>query len=274
MSRRANAHVVASVLLVLGAMLLAPQVGRASTPAVSSPTTGGTGLGPSGSTSGSSQTQTRTQAQTSTTTTSPVQPGNVPVSAVGNGISVATHSSAMLRRGMHFAGTVPPSDAGQIVEIERLGRETHWAWAPTAHGTVGPDGSYAAFWPANHIGRFQIRAVLESATGSVARAGVASPALTVTVYRPAVATLFGPGFYGSTTACGETLRRGTIGVANRTLKCGMLVSLYYNGRTMIVPVIDRGPYANGADWDLTMATGRALGISTTVTVGAVSLPSQ
>jgi hypothetical protein len=37
-------------------------------------------------------------------------------------------------------------------------------------------------------------------------------------------------------------------------------------------VIDRGPYANGADFDLTMATGRALGISGTSQIGAVSLP--
>ena len=41
---------------------------------------------------------------------------------------------------------------------------------------------------------------------------------------------------------------------------------------MVVPVIDRGPYSNGADWDLTTAAGRALGVNTTVTIGAVSLP--
>ena len=41
---------------------------------------------------------------------------------------------------------------------------------------------------------------------------------------------------------------------------------------MIVPVIDRGPYANHADWDLTEATGRAMGINGTARIGAVSLP--
>jgi hypothetical protein len=40
-----------------------------------------------------------------------------------------------------------------------------------------------------------------------------------------------------------------------------------------VPVIDRGPYANGADWDLTEATDKALGIPGTATIGAVSLPA-
>ena len=45
------------------------------------------------------------------------------------------------------------------------------------------------------------------------------------------------------------------------------------GHTLEVPVIDRGPYANGADWDLTIATGKAIGITGTVKLGAVSLPT-
>ena len=40
-----------------------------------------------------------------------------------------------------------------------------------------------------------------------------------------------------------------------------------------VPVIDRGPYAHGANWDLTMATGRALGILGTDVIGAAAVPS-
>ena len=105
------------------------------------------------------------------------------------------------------------------------------------------------------------------------RAG-ASPTVTVTVYRSARATLYGPGFYGKRTACGVKLTRSTIGLANRTLRCGEHVSVYYQGRTLSVPVIDRGPYANGADFDLTMATGRALGIAGTEQIGAVSLPQR
>ena len=52
------------------------------------------------------------------------------------------------------------------------------------------------------------------------------------------------------------------------------MAVYYHGRTLVVPVIDRGPYANGADWDLTVATGKALGIEGTAQIGAVSLPSR
>ena len=99
------------------------------------------------------------------------------------------------------------------------------------------------------------------------------PTVAATVYRPSIATLYGPGFYGRKTACGHRLTRSTIGVANRTLPCGSKVSIDYHGRTLQVPVIDRGPYANHADWDLTMATGKAIGITGTVTLGAVSLPA-
>jgi rare lipoprotein A (peptidoglycan hydrolase) len=43
---------------------------------------------------------------------------------------------------------------------------------------------------------------------------------------------------------------------------------------IVVPVIDRGPYANHADWDLTEATAAKLGTPGIADVGAVSLPSH
>ena len=49
-----------------------------------------------------------------------------------------------------------------------------------------------------------------------------------------------------------------MGVAHRTLPCGTRVELFYAGRIVRVPVIDRGPYANNATWDLTVATAGAL----------------
>ena len=39
-----------------------------------------------------------------------------------------------------------------------------------------------------------------------------------------------------------------------TLPCGTMVTLRYGGRTITVPVIDRGPYVAGRDYDLTYAT--------------------
>jgi peptidoglycan lytic transglycosylase len=78
-----------------------------------------------------------------------------------------------------------------------------------------------------------------------------------------VATWYGPGFFGRRTACGQVLRRSTVGVAHRRLPCGTQVTVYYRGRIATVPVIDRGPYAHRAAWDLTQATARQLGIERT-----------
>jgi rare lipoprotein A (peptidoglycan hydrolase) len=71
---------------------------------------------------------------------------------------------------------------------------------------------------------------------------------------------YGPGFYGHRTACGKTLTTTLLGVANKTLPCGTMVSFRNpsNGRTITVPVVDRGPYVAGRQWDLTAATCRAI----------------
>ncbi|HEY1712395.1 MAG TPA: septal ring lytic transglycosylase RlpA family protein [Solirubrobacteraceae bacterium] len=232
---------------------------------------GGVGLSPGGSPITTTQTTT-----TGTTTTGPaptVQSGNVMVSTSGGGITLQTNASGILRKGLTFSGTAPTQLAGQTIQIQRSGHQTDWAWANTVTATIGSDGSFSALWQTNHIGQFAMRAVLAT-TSSQAEGASMTPALTTTVYRPSRATEYGPGFYGKKTACGQRLSRGTIGLANRTLRCGESVAVYYRGRTLVVPVIDRGPYANGADWDLTVATGKALGIKGTAQIAAVSLPTR
>jgi rare lipoprotein A len=83
-----------------------------------------------------------------------------------------------------------------------------------------------------------------------------------------IATWFGPGLYGQRTACGQTLTPEVLGVANRTLPCGTLVKVSYKGHTLIVPVLDRGPYSHiGADWDLTAGAAAALDITETARIG-------
>lgn len=86
------------------------------------------------------------------------------------------------------------------------------------------------------------------------------------VHPSGIATWFGPGFYGKQTACGQTLTPVVVGVANRTLPCGTLVSVTYEGHSLTVPVLDRGPYSHGADWDLTAGAAEALGITDTVRI--------
>ncbi len=122
-------------------------------------------------------------------------------------------------------------------------------------------------------GHIAVRAIIADAASSSQGHPAGAPETSQTgelaVYAPAVATYFGPGFYGSQTACGETMTPELIGVANRTLPCGTQVEVNYNGRSLVVPVVDRGPYANGADWDLTAATATVLGMTETETVGTI-----
>jgi rare lipoprotein A len=109
-----------------------------------------------------------------------------------------------------------------------------------------------------------------ASTGGAASPSAGSPATPVLkIHKTAIATWFGPGFYGQQTACGQTLTPAVVGVANRKLPCGTLVKVTYHGKPLTVPVVDRGPYANGADWDLTAAAAQALGIEETVHVATV-----
>jgi len=90
-------------------------------------------------------------------------------------------------------------------------------------------------------------------------------------YLPARATWYGPGFFGHRTACGTVLTHRTLGVANKRLACGTSVALEYRGRTVVVPVIDRGPYSHGVEYDLTYATARKLGMQQTSRLRAATL---
>jgi rare lipoprotein A (peptidoglycan hydrolase) len=65
--------------------------------------------------------------------------------------------------------------------------------------------------------------------------------------------------YGYGLACGGVLGRNQLGVAHKTAPCGTLITFSYAGRSLTVPVIDRGPYVTGREWDLTGATAEALG---------------
>jgi rare lipoprotein A (peptidoglycan hydrolase) len=89
-----------------------------------------------------------------------------------------------------------------------------------------------------------------------------------------VATWYGPGFYGHTTACGQKLTPKLVGLASRTLRCGTLVRISYRGHLLTAPVLDRGPYGNsGAVWDLTSGAARALEIKETVRIGTLVVGS-
>ncbi len=98
--------------------------------------------------------------------------------------------------------------------------------------------------------------------------GSASEARRLVSYRLAGASWYGPGLWGNGVACGGTLLPGTLGVANKTLPCGTRVTLRYHGREITVPVIDRGPYVAGREFDLTYAVKERLGFPGVGTVMA------
>lgn len=72
---------------------------------------------------------------------------------------------------------------------------------------------------------------------------------------------YGPGFYGKRTACGLAYTQEIVGVAHRSLPCGTKVTFRNpaNGKVVTAPVIDRGPYVNGRQWDLSAGLCKALG---------------
>jgi rare lipoprotein A len=174
----------------------------------------------------------------------------------GNGITVTSRVAALLHGTLWVTGT--SSSARTVVLQEQSGS----SWTTVASAPVSTSRSFQFAWHPRAVGSLILRVGLASGPR-------VSPPLTVDVYRTSTATLYGPGLWGRHTACGQKLTRRTLGVANRKLRCGTRVSILYRGRTIVVPVIDRGPYANHANWDLTMATGSALGMNGTATVGAL-----
>ncbi len=269
------------MLLVAGTAALGiPQAGLASSLTGAPGGSGGVGLGGSGGSGG-------TGAQPIVT-----QPADLTVSASADGITVATSESALMHQTVQFTGSAPASDAGDTIEIERMGPQTDSIWVSTAQTQVPAGGSFTVTWRASQSGLFSIRAALSPSTveGTLTSAGVgagaaptpqtastASGALSMTVYRPTVATWYGgPTMFGHHTACGEMLRPSTLGAANKTLPCGTQVRIYFAGRSIVVPVIDRGPYVTGVTWDLTEATAKAIGMLSIgrATIGTVTLPAE
>lgn len=190
------------------------------------------------------------------------------ITASGPQIAISTRAGTMVRKLARFRGSVPASAAGRTIAIERFAAKTQ-TWTAVAIATVGADGTYIARWRARFVGVHRVRAVLLSTSQAVAAS--ASPELAITVHRPAMATWYGPGFYGRRTACGVKMSRTLLGVAHKTLPCGTQVAVLYKGRRITVPVVDRGPFRRGTAYDLTAAAAQALGFEHTDRLGTIRL---
>lgn len=156
-------------------------------------------------------------------------------------------------------GSLFPKVSGRRVVVQQF---NDGKWRTIARPRVREGRFSAKFRPQETDRRRNLRAWFKGDGTSLGAKRTDS----LRVYRRDLATWYGPGFYGNTTACGRTLGYSTLGVAHRTLPCGTKVAIMYRGRTVTVQVIDRGPYAR-SNWDLTRETAERLRFSGTDSIG-------
>lgn len=181
--------------------------------------------------------------------------------AVAARVTAQTRQHVRAGRVALVKGVVRPARSGRTVHVQiSRGRD----WDTVDRARTGPGGRFRAAWRTRVPGRYAVRVVFRGDGSNAAASDRARGRLNV--YRPGHASWYGPGLYGNRTACGQTLGAGTLGVAHRSLPCGTRVTFRYRGRSVTVPVIDRGPFAAGREWDLTGATKRKLRFGSTGTV--------
>jgi rare lipoprotein A len=179
---------------------------------------------------------------------------------------LATGNSAFVGGALELKGFAAEA-AGHTVNIQS--RDVSGGWVTIATAAADKSGNFTTTWHPASAGQYELRAALSGA--QAADTTTASTTHTVRVYKRARASWYGPGFYGKRTACGHRLNRATTGVAHRSLACGTQVAIRYRGHSIVVPVIDRGPFAHGVQWDLTSATAKKLGITVTSRVGVAPI---
>jgi rare lipoprotein A len=165
---------------------------------------------------------------------------------------LAGHSVLIAGRLLTRSG--PAGLSGRIIMLQARARR---GWHEIAHTHTATNGRYRLHFFARRTVSEALRLRFAGDAGdrpSRRRLG------RLNVYRLAGASWYGG---GGGLACGGALTSSTLGVANKTLPCGTRVTLRYHGRTIRVPVIDRGPYVAGRDFDLTYATKEALGFGDT-----------
>ncbi len=152
------------------------------------------------------------------------------------------------------AGRLRPELPGRFVMLQTLGSD---GWRTLSRARTRARGYFELRYVTNRLG--SARARLRYAGDSVGLAAHRRLGW-LNIYRVVGASWYGG---GGSLACGGSLTSTTLGVANKTLPCGTLVTLRYGGRSVRVPVIDRGPYVAGREYDLTEATKQALGFGDT-----------
>ena len=160
-------------------------------------------------------------------------------------------------------GLVPSKRPGREVALEVYSKGR---WVEVDRDVTDENGRFSMTWKPGYAGRRFVRVRRTNPTSTEPPSGIR----TLYVYRRRVASWYGPGFYGNRTACGQTFTSRLLGVAHRSLPCGYLVTIRYNGRYKTVPVVDRGPYISGRHFDLTEALRNYLGFDGVDTIRATA----
>ena len=163
-------------------------------------------------------------------------------------------------RTVRVKGTLKPGTPGRAVSLQ-LASGGRWRTVDTTR--TGSRGRFRASWRPQAPGVYRLRV---HTAGDRLAAAAADRLAKVMAYRAGHASWYGPGLYGNHLGCGGRLTTSTLGVAHKTLPCGTKVTFRYRGRTVTVPVVDRGPYIAGREWDLTAATKQRLAFGSTGTV--------
>jgi rare lipoprotein A len=150
--------------------------------------------------------------------------------------------------------------AGRSVALQV---RTAGGWVTVDRSQVRGEGQYRLKWRPRQVGSRALRVRFSGGDGMRPSSRAVGRA---NVYRRALVSWYGPGLYGGHLACGGTLSTGTLGVAHKSLPCGTRVTLRYRGRSVRVPVVDRGPYVGAREFDLTSATRAKLRFAGTGTV--------
>jgi len=172
------------------------------------------------------------------------------------GESLLSAAPSTLGSAVSLTGMLAGSGSGRSAEIQLQGQSG--AWLTVASGPAARDGSFKLSWRAPKSGRFLARAVPAGVRKSDL---TTTPTTVITVHNKTQATWYDQA--GTTSACGVKLRKATLGVAHKTLPCGTLLDFSFHGKSITVPVIDRGPYGRGVSYDLTIEAAKRLGFVNT-----------
>ncbi|HVP01222.1 MAG TPA: septal ring lytic transglycosylase RlpA family protein [Solirubrobacteraceae bacterium] len=180
------------------------------------------------------------------------------------GLRVAVHVTVTRRHTNVRAGStarvggrVRPAHAGRLVVLQR---RAHGRWRTLARTRTHAGGGYALAYRARAAASARLRV---RAAGAPALAGASHDAGRLNAFRPALASWYSG---GGSLACGGSMTPGMMGVANKSLPCGTMVTIRYRGRQVRVPVVDRGPYVGGREFDLGPGVRGALGFDGVGTV--------